>query len=687
MLKIRKLEIDIDTIGNKKFGANYTFNTNRLNIIKGSNHSGKTTIVSAIFYALGMEELLGGRNTKALDSILTSVVPYERNEYQINEASISLELENKNKEIITIKRYSKHVDISPKIAFIYESKIDDITLNTENKTTYIHDKGSAKNTLGFYKFLEGYLNYQLPMVPSYTEGEEVKLYLQVIFNAFFVEQLKGWTDFFATIPNFGIKEPKKRIIEFLMNLDAREFEKSKFEYEQKKERLIKKWLLHIESLSQSVEQISANIEIEYSEPVSVDKFRDSKLNIYFSNDNDIENEDAKINLLDYINNKKDELVRIEAEIDKPKSKSDEKLFNIRKKVKKIARKISKLNEIISFKSSELISSKQQLQKLSAEISNLTDLQKVRNLLNNNTYTHNLTKNICPTCQQKISSSFHTNIDVMGVDENKAYLKEQEQILKVYIKALEHEIEQQKEVKNFLQNEYTETQKIIQYLEKDIVSNLNLSSYKKTIDIKSEIELLERVENYKNKIKAELLILSEEWKRNEMNRSTYEMSVEDSQKITQLETYFKNYLQTFNYGSKDDEQIFISKKQFERYFPIVRIDGKDEKIRINSSASDFVRSLWAYYISLFKTSKDYDGKHIGLMIYDEPAQHAMNESDQKAFLESLALLDGCQSIVFSSFEDKDNSPVGQEKFKNMISDIDESNIHVIEIKEHSIEIIN
>ena len=165
-----------------------------------------------------------------------------------------------------------------------------------------------------------------------------------------------------------------------------------------------------------------------------------------------------------------------------------------------------------------------------------------------------------------------------------------------------------------------------------------------------------------------------------------MSVKDNQKITQLETYFKGYLQAFNYGSKEDEQIHISKKQFERYFPIVRIDGKDEKIRINSSASDFVRSLWAYYISLFKVSKDYSGNHIGLMIYDEPAQHAMNESDQKSFLEKLALLDGCQSIVFSSFEDKDNSLIGKEKFDKMIGDIGKENINVIEIKEHSIEIV-
>jgi len=682
MLKIRKLKIAINTKEHKKFGALYEFKPNRLNIIKGSNHSGKTTIVSSIFYALGMEELLGGQNTKALDSILTSVVPYGKNEYKINEASISLELENTNGEVITIKRYSKHVDISPKIAYIYHNSIDDIFSESEKMTTYIHDPGAAKNALGFHKYLEDYIGYSLPKVPSYTDGKEIKLYLQIVFNAFFVEQLKGWTDFFATIPSFGIKDPKKRIVEFLLDLDAREFEKDKFNYEQEKERIITKWLTSIEALHQFVDQIGANVEIQYEKPISIDKFHDSKFNVYFTDENEV-----TIELASDIINKQETLNRLKNQIEAPKSKSDEKLFTIRKKVKKIARKISKLNEIIDIKRNELIYSKQDLEKINAEISNLTDLLKIKKLIKDNTFTSKITKNICPTCQQEVNTSFNSKIDVMGVDENKEYLKAQKKILNIYIESIESEIEKQKDVVAFLKKEYEETQSIIKYLERDIVLNTNMSDYKKIVDLESKIKIYEKVERYKSLINNELLTLSEEWKNNEMNKTSFVMSYDDNQKIVSLQTYFKNYLIDFNYGSKDNDQIYISKKQFEQYFPVVKIDGRDEKIRINSSASDFVRSLWAYYISLFRVSKNINGNHIGLFIFDEPAQHAMNESDQKAFLERLSELDGCQSIVFSSFEDKDNSPAGKEKFEKMVDTIDESNINIIEIREHSIEIIN
>lgn len=280
MLKIRKLKIDIQTVQNKRFGAYYTFEPNKLNLIKGNNHSGKTTIVSSLFYALGMEELIGGQNTKALDSILTSVVKYKREEYSINESVVYLELENKNKKIITIKRYIKHVDIQPKIAYIYENTLDELSDEEYTAITYIHDGGSAQNILGFYKYLENYIGYSLPKIPSYNGGE-VKLYLQIIFNAYFVEQLKGWTDFFPSIPSFGIKDPKQRIVEFLLNLEASEFEKDKFKYEEEKERINRKWLEYITQIKVKIEQISAQINIEYIQPISIDKFRDSKFEIYF----------------------------------------------------------------------------------------------------------------------------------------------------------------------------------------------------------------------------------------------------------------------------------------------------------------------------------------------------------------------------------------------------------------------
>lgn len=681
MLKIRKLKIDINTVQNKQFGASYIFEPNKLNLIRGSNHSGKTTIVSSLFYALGMEELLGGQNIKALDSILTSVVPYQNKEYNINESVIYLEIENEDAKIITIKRYIVHVDIQPKVAYIYEGELNNIVDDKYIEVTYLHDGGSAQNKLGFYQYIEKFINYNLPKVPSYNDGKEIKLYLQVIFNAYLVEQLQGWTDFFSTIPNFGVKEPRKRIIEFLLNLDASEFEKNKFKYEEEKERIRKQWVEYINLIKLDIEQIVAQIEIEFTEPVSYDKFRDSKLDIYFTNE-----DNKNITIEKALGSIQERVNELNIEIEKPKDKNNTRLFKIRKKIQVIARKISKLNQIVDIKLDELKQLENDFFNIEKEIQKLTDLQKIEKYTNKTAKISQVLKGICPTCEQEIDNSFYASsrLDIMSVNDNKEYLNAQKKVLKAYIQASKEEIEKQQEIVLFLEQEYQEQQNIITYLERDISLNTNMAKYKEIVDLESKVKLYKKVLKDVSLRRNELLSLAKKWKNNEQERTSDEMSDSDAFKISSLEKYFKQYLYDFDYGSKSLEQVHVSKKQFEKYLPIVKIDGKDQKIRINSSASDFVRSLWAYYISLFQISKKYRGNHIGLFIFDEPAQHAMNESSQKAFLEKLSQLDGCQSIVFSSFEDKDNSFLGKEKFENMIKDIDKNEIHVIEIDGYSIQ---
>jgi len=122
----------------------------------------------------------------------------------------------------------------------------------------------------------------------------------------------------------------------------------------------------------------------------------------------------------------------------------------------------------------------------------------------------------------------------------------------------------------------------------------MAVYKEVVDLESKEKFYKKTIKDILIQKEELVSLSKDWKKNEMNKTTFEMSFLDNKKITSLETYFTRYLYDFGYGSKDFDQIKVSKQKFERYFPIVKIEGRNEKIRINSSASDFVRSLWAYF---------------------------------------------------------------------------------------------
>ena len=60
-----------------------------------------------------------------------------------------------------------------------------------------------------------------------SDGNERKLYLQIIFSAMFIEQKHGWSDILSGMPVLGIRESKKRVVEFLLDLDTIKNEKER----------------------------------------------------------------------------------------------------------------------------------------------------------------------------------------------------------------------------------------------------------------------------------------------------------------------------------------------------------------------------------------------------------------------------------------------------------------------------
>ena len=115
----------------------------------------------------------------------------------------------------------------------------DLTFRKESM--YVHDAGGATNPYhGFHKWLEDFLGWELPLVSS-AGDREVKLYSQLIFPAFLIEQKAGWSNYLATTPYFGVKESKKRAVEFLLQLDVSQNEKAKRQNEAKLEQYKREW--------------------------------------------------------------------------------------------------------------------------------------------------------------------------------------------------------------------------------------------------------------------------------------------------------------------------------------------------------------------------------------------------------------------------------------------------------------
>lgn len=225
MLKINRLKISIQAT-NKEYLFDETFSSGLNFIASDNNTRGKSSVLIAIYYALGFEEIIGGVNEKVLTSAYKTMIEDNGNSWPVLESGVYLEISNGHEEV-TIFRSAKSETRDAKLVTVYMSKLSDIFYEETNLDEfYVHMPNAANNKKGFHHFLERFLDIELPLVPS-TDGVDRKLYLQLVFSAMFIEQKNGWSGIYSGMPYLAIKDAKKRVTEFVLGLSTFENERKR----------------------------------------------------------------------------------------------------------------------------------------------------------------------------------------------------------------------------------------------------------------------------------------------------------------------------------------------------------------------------------------------------------------------------------------------------------------------------
>ena len=128
-----------------------------------------------------------------------------------------------------------------KMITVYYGDMDAVdNPKTSSIDTYVHFPNAAINEKGFHSFLEKFLYLELPQVTA-SDDSQRKLYLQLIFSCMFIEQKHGWSDLFSGMPILGIKESKKRVIEFVLKLDTLTNDKKRDQLKIEESLINKEW--------------------------------------------------------------------------------------------------------------------------------------------------------------------------------------------------------------------------------------------------------------------------------------------------------------------------------------------------------------------------------------------------------------------------------------------------------------
>jgi hypothetical protein len=136
--------------------------------------------------------------------------------------------------------------------------------------------------------------------------------------------------------------------------------------------------------------------------------------------------------------------------------------------------------------------------------------------------------------------------------------------------------------------------------------------------------------------------------------------------------FKFILEDFGYRSNGLSSVEIRNKGAYRLLPSVFISGQEPQyIRYVSSASDFVRSIWAYYVALLEVGVI----HPGFLVMDEPGQHQMRVDSLKALLNKISRTEGQSIIAISQDRDYDQKNVN---INDLLSEMDPNSYKLMHI---------
>ena len=654
MLKINAIKLEVKTT-HGLFGADLEF-SNGLNIIRGDNSTGKSSMFQAILYGLGLEELLGSKNASTMQYVLRDHVNYDCNEYDVLQSFVFLELTN-GKTTITTKRSVVCQGRLPQLIDVIEGAY--LTQKGEDniRPMWVHDAGGASNKLhGFHLFLQELLGWQLPEVTN-SKGEESRLYIQQIAPSFILEQKTGWSHFLATIPYYNIRNAEGKSIEFLLNLDVSENEKAKRHLNIQKQIINQKWQILFEQVRSLAHKGAAILNGLGPNPSIITDKKKISLSVISNNEN--------YSIIDFLEVLKQSYSKLEnsvlPNVEQRNDLNDNRLEILINQYNQLSLQLDMLSPEIALDKRLLESYKQQLIGISEDLRKNKDLLKLNKL--GAEIEMPIANNTCPLCKNIIKDSLLPDgIEEapMQLEENVKYLEAQHKMIEVYIEGQKKYIQDKDNKIRLMQNDTSKIRHKIRAIKRELVSDERLPSeveIEERLSLKNKISFYVKLIDDFNMLKNSFIELSKEWailigREKDLPSDFY--SNEDRNKISSLESYFLNLLKKFNYSSQSGERIRIS---LEKYLPVVESKIGEDKIKqydikYDSSGSDFVRAIWAYTCALKSVSDLHITNHPRLLMLDEPQQQSASITDFRTLLTELSEYRDCQVLVFASFNNSD-----------------------------------
>ncbi len=639
MIQIRHIRLRSIT-ANNTYGVDIPLSSG-LNVIQADNTLGKSTTLMSIIYGLGLERAIGPRVDVPLPYAMRERIQLQpESEYElVLESYVAIQLQNDDGEILSVRRGIAGAT-ERKLIQTWDCPLEEVDLGLGNqKDFFVLDAGAAVRVDGFHHRLANFIGWDLPQVPRF-DGEEGLLYLETLFPMFFVEQKRGWSIVQGPLPTYlGIQDLPRRIMEFILDLDAGKVRRRRSEL--RKEQLIlqtryrelRKELVQGKGTLVRIEGLPNEPTAEFGQGGSVE------LSVYHDEAwrplAEVADE-VQARIADFDEAEFSVLEGAEDGLKAQLTEAEEQYSNLNSQVQ-VLRQDHQLAR------SEQLAFEDRVEALETDLLRNQDALKLQKL--GSTLGSASTDHTCPTCQQSVATELLPAVsrEAMGLEENIVFIKSQLDLYRSMLGSASNNLDMINVRYQSLREEVQEQRFQIRSLKRDLLRPTKSP-------VRSELEEIVRLEARLERWQAQqekmdgavdgLRAIAREWARvrTELRElGAGNLTVEDKSKISSFQGTLQELLARFRFSSFRANDITLSGDDFRPQVVTQDEDGDRvvKDIGFEASASDGIRLKWSYILALVVLSKKFETNHAGFAVFDEPGQQQMRELDLAAFFAESA----------------------------------------------------
>ena len=648
MLKLRAIELAAQA-KDAEYGALLEFPPG-LTVISAENTRGKSTLVQAIIFALGLEKMLSPRREVPLPRVMTVELQETVGgpDIPVLASQVLLEVENGKGDVITLQRSAKGPSNLRLVSVFHGPQLTDRTAKHKRSDFYALDPGAAQSSTGLHTFLASYLGWDLPSIPRFNGGDS-PLYLEALFALFFVEQKVGWSAIPANFPTYmGLRDMSRRAVEYVLGLQIHEIEVARQRIESRVKSSQASWIALVEEANRLAGLVSGRVEGMPTDP-DLNWMEDSTYLFIPEGKEWVSVEDLASRLEQAL--KEERATRIPT-AGKDTREAGEELARVLLELETLRATRHELTSNLTAERAQQRATVRRLRNIQEDLQRHKDAAKILSI--GGEIGLSLNPDRCPTCHQRISDTLlgpDAMDQPMSLEDNHAFLLKQRDLFSnLQARSASLVGKQEKEVTLLgerIARSYAR-QRALQDTLGSASETPSTAAIQHRVELQARLDSLGKVNAAFSRIISHLAAQREEFRAIKAEEEALPppgLPRRDKERLRNLRASIVSQLVEYGFSTFRAEDIQLAE---DAYRPI----REGFEIGFELSASDAIRLKWAYQLALLESTNDLEeAHHPGLLIFDEPRQQETAPVSFHSLVARASRIPKNLQILFTTSEDK------------------------------------